>query len=224
MDTMLEDLITVSPPVWSGKQLDVQPGDLSIIAPLGSGIQGLFPIRPWDNPLSQNYQDPGKYYAYQSRVNHHFLDAPITDAAGGTVYFDGQPGEDDVRTILRLLEVRLSVNEYAVFLGHATHPREERYLTQLRIVSRFALKNMFAALTEEEYVSFPPQNLSVGELVWKFIEHQQQTWGTYNTYELSGVMGGDGDWAKEALAFGFMVENAYQGVYRIWSRAWLVTT
>jgi hypothetical protein len=26
-----------------------------------------------------------------------------------------------------------------------------------------------------------------------------------------------------AVAFGFMVENEYQGVYRIWSRAWLVT-
>ena len=35
--------------------------------------------------------------------------------------------------------------------------------------------------------------------------------------------GGDGDWAKESLCFGLMVENGYQGVYRIWSRAWLVT-
>jgi hypothetical protein len=36
-------------------------------------------------------------------------------------------------------------------------------------------------------------------------------------------MGGDADWAKESLAYGSMVENAYRGVYRLWSRTWLVT-
>jgi hypothetical protein len=29
-------------------------------------------------------------------------------------------------------------------------------------------------------------------------------------------------WAKETLGFGLMVENAYQGVYRVWSRPWLM--
>jgi hypothetical protein len=41
--------------------------------------------------------------------------------------------------------------------------------------------------------------------------------------ELSGTFGGDGDWAQESLCFGFMIENAYHGVYRMWSRAWLIT-
>jgi hypothetical protein len=27
---------------------------------------------------------------------------------------------------------------------------------------------------------------------------------------------------QQALAFGFMVENAHYGVYRIWSRVWLL--
>ena len=36
-------------------------------------------------------------------------------------------------------------------------------------------------------------------------------------------MGGDGDYAVEELSFGFMLENEYNQVYRIWSRAWLVT-
>ena len=35
-------------------------------------------------------------------------------------------------------------------------------------------------------------------------------------------MGGDGDMADEVLAFGFMVENSYYGIYRIWGRAWLI--
>jgi hypothetical protein len=41
--------------------------------------------------------------------------------------------------------------------------------------------------------------------------------------DLYGAMGGDGDWAKEELCFGFMMENEYHGVCRIWTRAWLVT-
>jgi hypothetical protein len=41
--------------------------------------------------------------------------------------------------------------------------------------------------------------------------------------KLTGTFGRDGDWAREALCFGFTVENAFHGVYRIWSRAWLVT-
>ena len=41
--------------------------------------------------------------------------------------------------------------------------------------------------------------------------------------KLRGTLGGDGDWAKESLAFGFFVENTYWSVYRLWSRPWLVT-
>jgi hypothetical protein len=41
--------------------------------------------------------------------------------------------------------------------------------------------------------------------------------------ELRGTLHGDGDWAKEKLAFGFMIENGSNGVYRVWSRPWLVT-
>jgi hypothetical protein len=43
------------------------------------------------------------------------------------------------------------------------------------------------------------------------------------TDKLSGTLGGDGDWAKESLAFGFLVENSYWAVYRVWSRPRLVT-
>lgn len=40
---------------------------------------------------------------------------------------------------------------------------------------------------------------------------------------LSGAMGGDGDYAKEKLCFGLLVENPFGHVYRIWSRAWPLT-
>ena len=34
-------------------------------------------------------------------------------------------------------------------------------------------------------------------------------------YTLANYLGGDGDWAKEGLAFGAMIENAYLGIYRV---------
>jgi hypothetical protein len=40
---------------------------------------------------------------------------------------------------------------------------------------------------------------------------------------IGGTFGGDGDWAKERLCFGVMVENSSWMAYRIWSRAWLIT-
>jgi hypothetical protein len=50
-------------------------------------------------------------------------------------------------------------------------------------------------------------------------------WGT-SSFEDKGLykkFGGDGDMKREELAFGLIVENEYYGIYRIWSRAWLVT-
>jgi hypothetical protein len=82
---------------------------------------------------------------------------------------------------------------------------------------------LFAALSSEECSALPPQNSTLGDALWAFIQHQQEALGNGYSHKLEGMLGGDGDWARETLAFGFMVENAYQGVYRIWSRAWLVT-
>jgi hypothetical protein len=220
MNTKIADLIQISPSIWPGKDLEAQPGEMNVFAPLGIGITGPFPLRPWDDPFSSS---PADYYGYQAQTFHPFIGAPISEACGGVIWFDGVPEKADVEAALRLMDVRAGSQRYAVFAAQAENPQEERYLVQLKIVNRFALRFMFGALTNEEYDSFPSQKLSVGELVWKFIEDQQQAWGMGYSWELAGAMGGDGDWAKETLAFGWMVENAYHGVYRLWSRAWLVT-
>lgn len=49
---------------------------------------------------------------------------------------------------------------------------------------------------------------------------EQHGWGDG---ALSGALGGGGEYAYEAVAFGLMMENAHRQVYRIWSRPWLVT-
>lgn len=62
------------------------------------------------------------------------------------------------------------------------------------------------------------------EAFWGFMENERRKYGLYfGSPKLSGLFGGDGDFAQEELCFGFMTENHYHGVYRIWSRAWLVT-
>ena len=64
------------------------------------------------------------------------------------------------------------------------------------------------------------QKLTLQEAINTFLADQQER---YRPGDLDGCLGGDGDWAKERLAFGFMVENAYWGIWRVWSRAWLIT-
>lgn len=221
MSENLEDLVRISPPDWPEKQLDVHPGDLSKYAYVGLGLGVPMVMLPWDN-LETAAQRPG-YYGAQLPTADPFHNAPTNDDTGGVVYFGGRPAEADITSLLRLLSVRGNASDYAAYVADSNNVSRDRYLTQLRIVSRFALQYMFGAIDEQQYEQFQPQQLTTGELIWRFILHQQQTWGSGYSRALDGVMGGDGDWAKETLAFGFMVENAYHGVYRIWSRAWLVT-
>lgn len=218
----IDSFIKVYPRHWpEDKELEIYPGDLDKFAVPGVGISGPFPIRPWDDPLRD---DPSDYYSFQGITGHPIRDASKNEPAGGVVYFGGTPREEDIEALFRLLNVSAHLKDYAAFVEHSLQPIEDRYLVQMRIVSRFALKYLFGALDSDEYESFPPQDRTIGEVLWQFIQDQQDKWGTgMDSYELRGVMGGDGDFAKEELAFGFMVENEYNSVYRIWSRAWLVT-
>jgi hypothetical protein len=65
--------------------------------------------------------------------------------------------------------------------------------------------------------------MGIAAAIEQFIAAERERWGTGMSSALRGTFGGDGDWAKESLCFGLMVENPYYGVYRVWSRAWLVT-
>ena len=170
------------------------------------GISGPFPIRPWGDPLND---DPSDYYGYQPITGHPIRDASKNESSGGVVYFDGTPGKDDIEALFRLLNVHTHLKEYAVFVEHSDIPIEDCYLVQMRVVSRFALKYMFHALDEEAYESFSVQELNIGDVLWRFIEDQQETWGTrMGSRELYGVMGGDrGLCYNEALCFGYMVEK-----------------
>ncbi len=46
--------------------------------------------------------------------------------------------------------------------------------------------------------------------------------GTGLGSKLSRNFGNPGQRFRATLAFGLMIENAFYGVYRLWSRAWLL--
>jgi hypothetical protein len=60
--------------------------------------------------------------------------------------------------------------------------------------------------------------LTIGELVPAFVADERQRWSARPVQPPDpGKLR-----AEPALAFGFMVENGHYGVYRIWSRLWLL--
>lgn len=203
-----DKIIRISPPIWPDHILDVQPGDLTRFAPQGNGV-----------------------YGYQGREEGSpFKDAPPHEASGGVIYFGNGLVKADFEALMRIMGVHSDhwVNppkDFAVFTAESEQPGKDGYLSQMRIVSRFSLRYMFGALTESEYEKFPEQDLTMADTLWSFIEREQRRWGTswMDDRGLHGKFGGDSHFACEELAFGFMLENEYHRVYRIWSRAWLVT-
>jgi len=193
--------LTISPPVWSNKELQVQPGDLSQFAPYGTGV-----------------------YGYQASSRTPMRGDPPHEESGGLVYFGNGVKEEDFKGFLRMMNVRADDKDYAAFIQESSNPVQDRYFKQMRLISKFGLKFMFDALNDINYDAFEEQELSIGEALWVFMDAEKGRFGTFfGDPRIEGKMGGDGHLAREELSFGFMMENDYHQVYRIWSRAWLVT-
>ena len=196
----LEKLI-ISPSIWPDKNLQVQPGDLSKFVPYGNGV-----------------------YGYQRNSLEPIKGDPPQEAAGGIIYFDNGVKKKDFGGFLRMIGIKADDKDYFAFVQESSNPVEDRYFKQMRLMSKFGLRFMFEAIDDREYNSFKEQELTIGETLWVFMEAEKRRFGTFfGDPRIEGKMGGDGDFAREKLSFGFMLENGYHQVYRIWSRAWLVT-
>lgn len=195
----------ISPPLSTGNRINVNPGDLTKFAPYGNGVYG-YDGKPEVNPLKS---------------------APPQEPTGGTVFFGSDVNKDDFQALLRLLQVKIDIKDYAIFIACSEQPVKDGYIVQVRLISKFGLKYMYGSINTAEYENFEEQKLNLSDLLWLFIEDQKKKWGTSFTEDkekgLAGMFGGDGDYEREELAFGFTMENEYYGIYRIWSRAWLVT-
>ena len=201
---------------WPGHPLPVMPGDFSKYVPQGMGLGVPMIVRPWDDPLKA-LSGPS-YYGLDAPETDPIRAAPSQEPGGGVIYFDERVEDETVRTVLGVMAVQERRRDFVVFAGDATDSMRERYLTQWRIMSRAALGQFFRP--GEHAGELEDQALTVEEAVLAFLAEQRKRW---DYRELAGTLGGDGDWAKEQLAFGFLVENTYWAVYRVWSRPWLIT-
>jgi len=122
-------------------------GDLSLFAPMGNGLGAPMIIREWDHP--EDVARRGDYYKLHTHTGHPFTGAPVTEEGGGTVYFDRHCKREDIEAMLRLMQVRGNLTDYAAFLQETTSP-EDRYLSQMRIVSGGALQFLFGTSTDPE--------------------------------------------------------------------------
>jgi len=197
------NLLTLSPTIINpSNSSKIQPGDLSQFAPYGNGC-----------------------YGYEENSFHPIKGAPEQEAEGGFIYFENSIRKENFEGFLEMMRLGREAKDYVAFIQESSNPFQDKYLKQMRLVPKFALKYMFNTLDDKEYNSFKEQELTFREALWEFMESEKENWGTsfFNSPKLAGIMGGDGDWAREELSFGFMLENSYYHVARIWSRAWIVT-
>jgi len=217
-----EDL-HVLPPDWQARDGRISPGDLRHFAPEGFGNGVPLIMRPGDT-LDSAF-GAASYYGLEGRSADPIRSAPSTLPQGGTIYFNHYDEESGLGGVLRVLAMAHDRKDYAVFFGGADNTIEQRYLDQIRIVGHAALRQLYG-VSSDAISQLPTQPLGLRDAVYAFLEHQSKKWGDPRylfSSALRGTLGGDGDWAKEALAFGLMVENGYWQVFRIWSRPWLVT-
>jgi hypothetical protein len=184
------------------KKLRIEYADLSQFSPYGNAVYGI-----------------------QENTFHPIKGDPPMEPNGGFVYFENCVQKSDFEGFLRMMDVRSKEKDYSAFMQESSEPSKDRYLTQLRIVPKFALRYFAKVINDEQFNSFEEQDLTIGEALWEFMDFEKNKYGTsfFNSPKLSGKMGGDGNFAREELSFGFMVENGYFNICRIWSRAWLVT-
>jgi len=150
-------------------------------------------------------------------------------AGGGVLYFDCVERKAFGRLLDLVDAARGFTDGYAVFVSTLHGPKRQyarRYLAQLRAISIEALEGHFGLRGLRDELGRPrqlvKQAIGLTDLMWDFILHQQDYWGTscFDERAPRGAVGGDEREAREQLAFGLMSES--HGICRIWSRAWLV--
>ena len=206
--------LKITPFNWPESMTGRRPGDEEFDKPnlpTERDLSEMLLVHPDDTP-----------YSVADFAAHPLLMAPLYLASTGTVYFERRVPED-LHALLRVLAIRGDTKEYAAFVYRAHYPVIQRYLVQLKLVTFMALETVYGV----KDVPLPPkQDMTLAEAMVGFVEDQAEAWlepGRVFSSRLSGAAGGDGDYDKEDLAFGLHVEKPFWGVYRIWSRPWLVS-
>ncbi|WP_136660287.1 hypothetical protein [Nitratireductor sp. XY-223] len=201
---------------WEKSDASPLPGDEGTFTPQGFLLEEPTIAFPWRDSA------PDRFYGAEEPSANPILNAPLQEASGGTIYFE-TTDTDSIEAVFSAMGVRPESKDYIVFAASSPNPVESRYVDQIKFVSHGALRSLFKV--DDDRIP-PEQTLTLRQALTEFVIEQDAKWnepGRPFSSRLSGAAGGDGDWAKEALAFGFHVENSFWEIYRIWSRAWLVT-
>lgn len=209
----IAELATIAPNPWP-TECAVDPNEFDLFAPRGNGIFGGSGV-----------------YGTQPQFGDPIKNGPLSDPNEGTVVYFDSTDEESLMGLMICAGIhnRSIVNpnrKYAVFHQQSERPGADGFFNQLRIVSDFGLKYGFRAVSDAEYDVFPKQTLSIPELIVAFVQSERKRLRGFlgsGGEDIGGSFGGDGDFAQEGVSFGLMVENGYHRIYRVWSRAWLIT-
>ncbi len=193
--TALNELTSIDPLVWSGREgIEIEPHDLSLVINNGFDCDSRFPPSPEVN-------DPRRWM-------------PWDESSGGAFCFDSLPYEGQEEafiTLMKSLGISDTVKTFSAYIEKG-HSRKK----QMRIVSRRAMKSVFKVINEEEYQSFPEQEVSMAEAMWLFLLDANPPRKTmkFNSPKPGKTM----MISLIPPSIGIMVENSYYDIYRIWSR------
>lgn len=172
----------------------------------------------------------GQFLAEQDALNENVASVKEGKSAGDLIYFGEGDDEDDFYSAVHSLNIRSHDATYAaIFTTFAEdqeiYGKQESglyYLEQLKIICPPALHRYYEGFSE----ACVEHRLCIAEALWHFNLMEIHRYNPRNELypsELHGVIGGDGDYEREQLAFGMLVENREEGIYRIWSRVYLCT-
>ena len=113
-----------------------------------------------------------------------------------------------------------AAKEYAVFMCSFENARKDRYFSQLRFVSSFAMQFYYKQKGLAERIEKNPKKLDYVELMISFIRQEIKRYNSESGQQLLRTeIGATGEECGSfGLGFGFLVENAYYKIYRFWSR------
>lgn len=142
---------------------------------------------------------------------------PLETKTGGIVFFDALLASPErTRGALELIDVDTVATDYVVYQRSSTDPMKEKYFTQWRFIGSRAVEFYFKT---GKHTEVPPQKVTIGEAVSALITGERKKYleemNAVQYERLLGMVGEDGSFG---LGFGFLVENAYYRIYRLWSR------
>ena len=196
---------------WPAQCASPRPGDLKHLISQGFGLGAPLIVTPYGGSAG------GDFYGSDTPNADPFLNAPLTESSGGTLYFDGTVTGENLKAASEVMGI-YSTDEYVAYAAGSANPVEERYLDQLRIVSIDALSSLFQAKGFQP----PKQSLKIPDAVIAFVTAQKEEMGGRPPHlQFEAERRG---WGDERLGQGIPgiraihVENTYWGVYRLWSR------